>query len=400
VSLVISVHRRNWPYPESFGVVLLFLAYHLAAIALLKPAVDLGLRVVEARYVRARIDPFLVMTGVEPQLDSIGGTFAYSFVSYLLMLPLTFLDSHVTREIIFVVLEATLLAMSLVMVRLLAGSTPRRMFVALAVCLFGSVFFLQHVQNLNYSVTGAVAATLVFGSERLMRPRSQTMLGALGLVLLAVKPSFAIPVVLVLIARRRWSVLVTGGSVLVLGLLTLSLWLDRNPIVLLLNTSATAERFNSGYENGLLFLFWRFVDPVALPASIIVTAVVVLLARRQVQDPVVALSVSLALGIALFFNQVHAWIAVFPLVMVAAVWSTENKDARRSMLLLLAFALVPRLLGAVPLEYRDAFMAVHNLVRFSILLAGVFLLARAAQVVTTALDAAPRSRMDGNCSTV
>jgi hypothetical protein len=149
----------------------------------------------------------------------------------------------------------------------------------------------------------------------------------------------------------------------------------------------------------LLFLFWRFVEPVALLAGVLVSASVVLVARRQVQDPVVALSVSLALGIALFFNQVHAWIAVFPLVMVAAVWSTENRDARRSMLLLLAFATVPRLLGVIPLESRDAFVAVHNLLRFSVLLAGVFLLARAAQVMTTALDTATRSRMDGNRST-
>lgn len=367
---------RGQPTIPLVGLVLV--AYHLAFIATPAPAVDLGFRVTESRYLLAGIDPFLVMSGKVPPIAGLGGANGYSFVSYILILPLTLLDTHVAREIAFVALEVSLVVVSLHLVGGFLGGTSRRMLVAVMVALLGSVFFLQHALNLNYAIIGASATVMALTANWYGRPWQ----GILGLILVGVKPSFAIPVVLVLLVRREWRVLLPAGAILGGLLVAVSFQLGRNPVDVLLSAASTADYWSTGYENGILAPVWALVAPVAVPLGIIASAGTVVLLRRRLADPVVALAVTFALGIGLFYNHVHAWTAVFPLVLVAAAWSDRSRDARWALVLLMGFMLVPRLVGAIPVEHRDLYIAVHNLVRFGVLFAGVALIVRAAPGLT------------------
>jgi hypothetical protein len=355
-------------------VAALFIGYHIASIVLTQPAVDLSLRVTESRYLVAGIDPYLIMTGDIEPLAGLGWTSAYSFVSYVLILPLTVMESHVARELTFVAFETMLLIVSLRLVGGLVGGISRRMLIALTVGLLGSVFFLQHVWTLNYAIVGASAAVMSLTAGRYGR-RWQ---GVLGLVLIGVKPSFAIPVALVLLARREWRILLPASAILGGLLFVVALRLDRNPVSVLLSAASTADYWSTGYENGVLFPVWGLVAPVAVPLGVVLTAIVVFVLRARLSDPVIGLVVPLALGMGMFYNHVHAWTAAFPIVLVASAWSSESRDAMRALALLLAFMLLARLVGAVPVEHRDLYVAVHNLIRFGGLFVGVALVMRAA----------------------
>lgn len=381
-----SVERRRTIPPRAVwaGFTITFVAYHVASILTSAPAVDLALRVQEARYFRAGIDPYLVMTGTVPPLPELGTTTAYSFASYLLILPLTFVGSTPGRELLFVAFETTLLVASLRLTARATNGVQSWMLGAVGLGLFGSVFFLQHILNLNYAIVGGAAATLAL----LAGQRGSWWQGPLGLVLVAVKPSFAIPVALVLLARRDWRTLVIGGGALTAMLLGSSIWLGRNPVSLVLNSSSVADRFNTGYEGGLIYLAWQDLSDVAVPFGIAVCALAIVALRRRLDDDRIALAIALGLGISLFYNHVHAWTGAFPLILIAAALSGCSRQGRAALALLLGFLLVPRLLQFVPLEARDPYMVGHNAVRFGVLLTAVALIARAATASSVASDAA------------
>lgn len=351
-----------------------FLGYHLAFVLAPDPAVDLAFRVGEARYFRAGSDPYLVLTEKLPRIDGIGPTAAYSFVSYLLVLPLTFVSAAAVRELLFVALEGAVFFAGLRMVGRSLTNLQPWMLGIVGASLLGSVFFLQHVQNLNYAIVGSSAATLTIFSRRYGKPWQ----GVIGLLLVAVKPTFAIPVALIMIARREWRVLTLGGAWLSALLIGAAAWVERNPIRLLLDASNVADRFNTGYEGGLLFLAWNIVAPAAVPVGVALCVLVVAAARNHVSDERVALAVALLLGLSLFYNHVHAWVGVFPLILIAAAGCAYGWEARSALALLLGFVLIPRLLQLAPVGSQDTYMIIHNAARFSILTGAIVLIARHA----------------------
>jgi hypothetical protein len=75
-------------------------------------------------------------------------------------------------------------------------------------------------------------------------------------------------------------------------------------------------------------------------------------------------------GVSLFYNQVHAWIAVYPLLIFAFSAYLDDKISKPrliSLIALLIFVTTPRLSGVFSELHMDTYLYFHNIVRFSLL---------------------------------
>lgn len=332
---------------------------------------DLMLRVWEAKYFLLRINPYDVFIGDVPRKEGFGTSNAYSWFSYYFGALLSVIDSANGQKAVYAVLDIAVLFVGIRLTEKLCGQSSHQYAPLIIGILLCSVFFWQHVYFLNYNIVAIFGLILVFfGIER-----DDIRSSVAGMIIIGVKPTLAIPAIICLIMTGRWRILFYSGVVYGITLFAASYWVSTNPIDLVLQLNDTQARETPNHSDGFLFFlkFGLIGDHMAAVGTAICVLVLALF-RKQCADPLNGLIVTSVLGISLFYNNVHAWVIAYPIIIIAMV--QVRQVSATPLIMVLAFLLVPRLAGQFSPETREIYVAGHNVLRFALLYGASFILVR------------------------
>lgn len=347
--------------------------YHLHAIG-----ADLLWRITEAKYFLVRINPYDVFTGASPIISEYGAKPAiYSFFSYFLgglLAAVAVVDQM--QIFIFICLDFCALVAGIVIVNKLIQTTAEapwwlpqtnqqnRTLMLILAC---STYFWQHVYFLNYTLLSVLGLLLVlYGLSR------QSMLTALlGMSLIGLRPSLAIPVFIFLVVGRHWKILMWSTLAYGLVLLITAWWLRTSPLSLLQQLSEIQRYFSENlsyhHAEGALLILTPYLGPYMTPLSALITFLIMLHYRAHLSNPVVSLLLITSCSVSLFYTQVHAWVSIYPILLIALIDRSVNRNLRLVVPILIGFLILPRLSGYVSEEFRFQYLVIQNLVRFGAL---------------------------------
>jgi len=201
--------------------------------------------------------------------------------------------------------------------------------------------------------------------------KKQTIIPLLGMTLIGLRPSLAIPVFLFLAINQRWRILSLSIAVYFLVLLLSSWQLDVKPIELVKQLGDIQRHFSDNlnyyHAEGLLLSLKPFIGTNLTIVSTIVTGLVLVYYRKHLSNPLVSILLITACSVSLFYTQVHAWISIYPILLIALSSDANSKNDKIAIAILIGFLIIPRLSGQIPEEYRYHYIVVHNLVRFGAL---------------------------------
>lgn len=352
-------------------ILALVLSYYLYRIIFFNAGGDLMLRVSEARYFMEGINPFYVYIGEVEKIDRLGQSNAYSFISYILMIPFTYIENNLVIKILYSIIDVVMLSASMFMVSKICDKEfDFRGFSLIGIILLMSVFFWQHVWTLNYNVFVLFFVTLYFYGEKI----DSKTLSILSLVLVGIKPSIAIPLLLYAVVCRKWSVFLTSSLIYIALLLISSLVMSTNPLLIPVQILETQKAFSSGGTDGILLILKPFIGNYMPVLSLVLVFTIIFIMRNKVKDNIVlACSLVITLGVSLFYNHVHTWIIAIPILCFVLIIRDFKLFVFAGIPLIL-FLLVPRLAGIVDDQYKDTYYALHNIARFGMLYLSLFFL--------------------------
>lgn len=378
--------KINW---RIFAQVLFFCAlfaiywYKFQAHAI---GADFLLRVTEARYFLVGINPYDVFMGREPVISAFGPTpAAYSFFSYFfagLFVKIT--SNQQTQLFIFICLDFASLVAGVLLVNKMMRSfftgplksvqQPSKTWV-LVLVLVCSTYFWQHVYFLNYTLLSVFGLLLV----TLGLHKKLTLLPLLGMALIGLRPSLAIPVFVYLVVGKHFKLLALAGLEYLCVLLLASVELQTNPIDLIKQLSEVQRYFSDNlsyyHAEGILLILKTQLGSFLTIASILIVGLVMLMYRKHLANPLVSLVLIITCSVSLFYTQVHAWVSVYPILLIALAGVSTPADTSKKifvvskllLLVLIGFLILPRLSGYVTDEYRYHYLVAQNLVRFGAL---------------------------------
>lgn len=347
--------------------------YHLNEIG-----ADLLWRITEAKYFLVRINPYDVFTEAIPVISEYGAKPAtYSFFSYFLggfLTTVAALDR--TQILIFICIDFGALAVGIALVNKLSfpvlaahcwlpqPNLQNRILMLVLAC---STFFWQHVYFLNYTLLSILGLLLVLHNLS----RRSLLTALIGMSLIGLRPSLAIPVFICLIVGRQWKILTWSTLVYSFVLLLTAWWLRTSPISLLQQLSEIQRYFseNLGYQHaeGVLLILTPYVGSYMTPLSALITFLIMMYYRAHLSNPIVSLLLITACSVSLFYTQVHAWVSIYPILLVALINRSVMRNLPLVVPILIGFLVMPRLSGHVAEEYRYQYLVIQNLVRFGAL---------------------------------
>ena len=344
--------------------------YFLRIIGDEKVGVDLRLRVAEATYFLRGINPYDVYVGNVSRIEGIDFSHAYSFFSYYFAAIFIPVHNTYVQAILFSTLDVLSICAGVWLVGQLTGSAVRMAASIVVAILLLSVFFWQHINNLNYNFVATFGLLLAFYGISKKSP----VVAAAGMIVVGLKPTLAIPAILYFLVTKRWRTLIyvslSYGALLMLT----SLQMNTNPLDIVAQLANTQSKFSNGYTDGFFFFLKPVLNGHMTLFGIAASATVLIFFRRYLMDPVSGLIVVIALGLSLFYNNVHAWVIVYPLLVYAIAVAPESRSVLIALLLLVFFLLVPRLAGWISERNIDTYVAVHNVLRFGVLGVASYLL--------------------------
>jgi len=371
---VINIYRNN----KNAVFIALIVAMYLYYIFRVSCGAggDLDLRISESKYFLAGVNPYDVYVGHVSKINDFGNPNAYSFFSYYFVSPLTLINNVFWQKIIYSSVDMIALVGGIYLTNRLLGISNFSGAIVVAV-LLGSVFFWQQVTTLNYNLIVSFGLLLVFYGIH----RGFLALTVLGMIIVGLKPSMAIPVFIYLVFTSRWIPLFMSMTIYFLTLFITSFLIKTSPIDLILQLKDTQFRFSNGYTDGFFFFLKPLLGNSITVFGVLTTIAVIYSFRRQLDDCQNGIEIVVALGLGLFYNHVHAWIIAYPLFLIAI----ENYRLERSTILpvicIFLFLIVPRLSGLFELQYRDLYIAFHNVLRYSLIFIATFSLIKSRLTV-------------------
>lgn len=330
---------------------------------------DFYLRLAEARYFTLGINPYSVYIGAQPAIEGMGRPNVYSYVSYIFLSPLALLRLDVANAYVFMVFELILLIFLAVLLQKHFKSSWSSISVGLALILC-SVFFMQHIRTLNYNVV--VATALLTSLWAVSRKRMLIFLATGFLV--GLKPTVLIPLLITLFLRGKRREGLALVVLLLTSLIAVCAYLTISPIEYMIQLSSTSEEWSKMSNLGLLSAaLFLGIQPNTI-VSVMLTSIVTMAATRLSDDTAINNYAIVAFAsLAFFYNNVHAWIIVFP---VFVVWLEQFQNHRSQPwtgIILASFLLIPKLEGIYPESVKDLILLGHNIVRFGTLGIAIYL---------------------------
>ena len=347
---------------------------------------DFLLRMTEAKYFLAGINPYDVFMDLEPIISVYGPKpAAYSFFSYFFAGLFTKISSHQqTQLFIFICLDFAVLLAGIWLVNKmtkpfltshpLLTQRPQKNWVLILV-LICSTYFWQHVYFLNYTLLSVLGLLLVI----LGLQKKQLLLPLLGMALIGLRPSLAIPVFVFLFVGKHFKLLALASLEYLGVLLLASVKLQTNPITLIKQLSEVQRYFsdNLGYHHaeGILLVLKTQLGSYVTVVSTLTVALILFAYRKNLANPLVSIILIISCSVSLFYTQVHAWVSVYPVLLIALAGATFRGEAGRRfwgisntvVVILIAFLILPRLSSYIAEEHRYFYLVIQNLVRFGAL---------------------------------
>ncbi len=332
---------------------------------------DLGLRISEAKYFLHGVNPYDVYIGRVERIDGYGYPNAYSFLSYYFAAPFTLIDSYFYQRIIFSLVDISALVGGIFLTNRMLNAKENHSAIITFV-LLSSVFFWQQVNTLNYNLIATFGLLVVFYGLFC----KNILYSVLGVIIIGLKPSIAIPVFVYLLFTRRWKPLFLSGVIYLSILFLTAMWTSTSPVDLLLQLKDTQSKFSNGHTDGFFYFIKPFIGDKITALGGVLTIVFIFLFREKLEDPLNGLVLVTALGIGFFYNHVHAWIISYPLLIIAI---SNYKDCDKSIfpiISMLIFLLVPRLSGLFGNDNIDLYVSIHNILRFGLLFVTAYFLVK------------------------
>lgn len=386
--------KRNIHW-HAFAQILFFCA--LFAIYLYKYqthqiGADFLLRITEAKYFLAGINPYDVFMGIEPIISVYGPTPAvYSFFSYFFAGLFTKIANNEQVQLFlficldFAALVAGVLLVNNMMMSFLAKAPalalPSQKNWALVLVLICSTYFWQHVYFLNYTLLSVFGLLLVIWGLH----KNLTLLPLFGMALIGLRPSLAIPVFVYLAVSRHWKLFALAGLEYLCVLLLAATKLHADPIDLIKQLSEVQRYFSDNlsyyHAEGILLILKASVGSYLTIISTAIVGIIMFAYRRHLANPLISLSLIITSSVSLFYTQVHAWVSIYPILLIAfSGFATGNHASKKYskvlIFVLISFLIVPRLSGYVSEDLRYHYLVFHNLLRFGALWCCVIYLIR------------------------
>jgi len=356
-------------FSKKFGALFLILSVGLITIYYMVMTViplrggDMFLRLAEAQYFILGINPYDVYQGLVLPVAGVGDPNVYSFVSYLLMVPLTAFEPGRISIVIFSLFDLLAFA-SVSFVLKKYGLFSPIAFSATLTLLLASVFFWQHVIFLNYNVI--VAGSLFVGLWAAREKRMPIFLIAGFLV--GLKPTIFISFFILLLVRGHWRHAIAISVLQSMALTAVCIHLGLSPLDYAIQLVETVSNWTSVENYGLLsFAIYSGIEPSTSLSILISTVIILAAAVRFPGDAISDYALCIFVSLAFYYNNVHAWMMIFPLFSVWAKLYLEEHTSLWIGLMLGSFVIVPRLLSLYPQDYNVEIILLHNTLRFAAL---------------------------------
>jgi hypothetical protein len=353
---------------------------------------DFLLRMTEARYFLAAINPYDVFMDVEPIISVYGPKPAvYSFFSYFFASIFTKITGNEQAQLLlFICLDFVALVAGVLLVNKMISSfwakpsdlvsQPSKNWVLMLV-LVCSTYFWQHVYFLNYTLLSIFGLLLVLWGLQ----KNLTLIPLLGMALIGLRPSLAIPVFIYLLVSKHWKLFTLAVLEYLCVLLAASAKLQANPIDLVKQLGEVQRYFSDNlsyyHAEGILLIVKAQLGSYLTIMSVLIVTIVMIAYRKHLTNPLISLSLIITSSVSLFYTQVHAWISIYPILLIAlsCIATRDHAFKKYSKVLifvLTGFLIVPRLSGYVSEDLRYHYLVFHNLLRFGALWCCVIYLIR------------------------
>jgi hypothetical protein len=369
------MNKKNWYLLAYFVIFCTPLIIYLYKYNLHQIGADFLVRVAEAKYFLARINPYDVFVGVKPLVSVYGPEPAvYSFFSYLFAAALTKISNvSQIQLLIFILIDfGSLMLGALLLNKMIRSKThnktdPLQQIAKLMLVLICSTFFWQHVYFLNYTLIAVFGLILlIYGLAN-----KSCLVPLIGMALIGLRPSLAIPVFLYLFFGKHWKIL--GLSIFeYLGVLSFASWrLNTGPVELLKQLAEIQSHFsqNLGYfhAEGAFSILQPLLGPYLTVLSTLTVCLIIIRYRRSLSNPLVAIVLISACSVSFFYTQVHGWISVYPILLIALFDAANRRKLDPIVLILIGWLIIPRLSSFVPEMYRYDYVVIQNVCRFGAL---------------------------------
>lgn len=357
------------------GIFCFPLAIYLYKYNLHQIGADFLVRIAESKYFLAGINPYEVFIGVKPVISVYGPEPAvYSFFSYLFAAALTKISNvSQIQLLIFIFVDFGSLVLGILLLNKISvpntynkidllQQAPKLIFVL--VC---STFFWQHVYFLNYTLISVFGLILLlYGISK-----KSCLVPLIGMALIGLRPSLAIPVFIYLFFGKHWKILCLSFIEYFAVLLIASWRLSTAPVELLRQLSETQRHFsqNLGYYHaeGAFSILQPLFGSYLTALSILTVCLIIFRYRTHLSNALVAIVLISACSVSFFYSQVHAWVSVYPILLIALFDAAKRKKLGSAVLILIGWLVVPRLSSFVPEVYRYDYVVIYNICRFGAL---------------------------------
>lgn len=186
--------------------------------------------------------------------------------------------------------------------------------------------------------------------------------------LVGLKPTVLIPLLIMLLARRKFrqaTFLVTLYTICLLGVCA---YLGFGPVTYFAQLSSTAEQWSNFSNSGLLAVFNYFGLRPSTAVSVAVSSIIILaLTRLSIDSFITNYAIIVFAALAFFYNNPHAWIMVFP---IFVAWLDAYRRDISSLWIgasIALFLIVPKAESLYPQSIRETLLIAHNIIRFGVL---------------------------------
>jgi hypothetical protein len=377
-----NTNKKKWCLLAYSVIFVLPLIVYLYKYSLHQIGADFLVRIAESKYFLARINPYEVFVGVKPLISAYGPEPAvYSFFSYIFAAALTKISNvSQIQLLIFIFVDFGSFLLGFFLLNKITQSyinnktDSLKQAPKLILVLIFSTFFWQHVYFLNYTLVSMFGLILlIFGIFK-----KSWVAPLVGMALIGLRPSLAIPVFIYLFFGRHWKILCMS-IVEYFGVLLFASWrLNTGPIELLKQLAEIQSHFsqNLGYYHaeGAFSILQPLLGSYMTVLSILMVCVIINRFRSYLSNPLVAIILISACSVSFFYTQVHAWISVYPILLIALIDGAKRNRLDLSILILIGWFLIPRLSSYVPEMYRYDYVVIYNLCRFGALWYAVLIL--------------------------
>jgi hypothetical protein len=363
----------NWRWLYLFIIFVVLVIYYIKAINGNINSADITARLGEAQYWIKGINPYDVYFGNTPLLlENTSSAGMYSYISYYFCAILIAGFGHQGAVYIFLLIDIICLFFGIVLYnKLLLKTGWQNSDLLVLVITFVGIIQLDHALWLNYGFVSIFGLLLSYYGLQ----QKSYILVVLGSLLTGLKPSLLIPYVIYLILSKEIKAII----LIILAYLVLGQFAAAHINISLLDLfsqlSATQIDWSKKgfFRFEGFFLFLRDIFPNRLTViGIIATTAILYLSKKKLVEKEHSILLVISCSLSFFYNQIHAWLLVYPILML----SIRNFDKQTRnwfpIVFLLLFMWVPPGYTYFESTGFSRYMDYHNLVRFFLLIAATY----------------------------